>query len=279
MKLLYYQIQTTNIEVLLLKLGINHVSNTEYHADKEYLSSSNYKTLLEDPEKFHREKILGIKEEQKESTSFTEGSLTHSVILEPHLVNTEYAFFPGLRKSGPEFTAFAEQNKGKTIISKPQKIRVDNYKSAYLKNKAAVELVKGGFSEQTLCVELNGIKTKTRCDYINVDAGYILDVKTSAYPVDVDTFRNTIKMWSYDLSAALYTKVASEFYNKNFKFYFVCISKTDLVCEVFKASDATLEQGMQKILKATKIYKQCMSTGIWKPELTKHASSGEILEV
>lgn len=262
-----------------LKLGINHVGNAEYHADNEYLSSSNYKLLLEDPEKFHKEKILGIKEPQKESSSFTEGSLTHSVILEPHLVSKEYAFFPGLRKSGPEFATFAEQNKHKTIISAPQRIRVDNYKKAYLKNPAAVELVKGGFAEQTLCVELNGIKTKTRCDYINVDAGYILDVKTSAYPVDVDSFRNTIKMWSYDLSAALYTKVASEFYNKDFKFYFICISKTDLVCEVFKASDATLEKGMQKILQATKIYKQCMSTGIWKSEVSKHEPSQEILEV
>ncbi len=263
----------------MLELGINHVTNTEYHADQKYLSSSNYKTLLKDPETFYKEKILGQKEARVESNSFTEGSLTHSLILEPDQVQHEYAFFEGMRKAGADYERFLAANTDRTVISRPQRIRSENNKAAFLKNPQAVELLSGGFPEQTICVDLNGIPTKIRCDYINVEKGYIADVKTTSYPADVDTFRMTISQWSYDLSAALYAHVAEQYYGKKFDFYFVVIQKSDLVCEVYKASQATIDRGMLQIAKAATIYKQCLQTGIWKLDQPAPHVSGEILEV
>lgn len=264
----------------MLKPGINHCSNTEYHADNQFLSSSNLKTLLKDPEQFYREKILGIKPERKESDSFTEGSLTHSMILEPHLVNQEYAFYPGLRKAGAEFEAFkASVPQGMPIIARPMLIRVEAFKNAYLQSKVAQQLLKGGVAEQTLCVELSGVPIKVRCDYINPEAGMIIDVKTSRLPVDVDTFKETIRTWEYDLSAALYCAAAEEFYGKPFSFYFICISKTDLVCEVYKASKETLEKGRLKVASALGVYKKCLKTGIWNLTKVKNEPKEEILEI
>ncbi len=264
----------------MLKPGINHCSNTEYHADNTFLSSSNLKTLLKDPEQFYREKILGIKPERKESDSFTEGSLTHSMILEPHLVNQEYAFYPGLRKAGAEFEAFkASVPPGKVIIARPMQIRVEAFKRAYTQCPPAVELLQGGVPEQTICIDYNGVPIKVRCDYINAEKGFIADVKTSRFPVDVDTFRETVKQWSYDLSAALYCMAAEQFYGKPFSFYFIAIGKTDNNCEVYKASDNTMEKGRLQVAKALNIYKECVKTGIWKLPDSMKVSSKEILEV
>lgn len=263
----------------MLQLGLNDCSNAEYHADNKFLSSSNLKLLLEDTEQFYKEKILGEKPERKESSSFQEGSLTHSLILEPQLVQTEYAFFTGLRKQGADFDAFAAGAGSKTIISRTQQIRCESYEKAYRKNPTAVDLLKGGVPEQTICTLLSEIPIKVRCDYINIEKGFIADVKTSAYPVDVDTARMTVKKWRYDLSAALYTAAAAEHFGKSFDFYFVFIGKTDIVCEVYRAGKKTLDTGMADVTRAFGIYKRCLASGDWKSTNTKHVPNGEILEI
>lgn len=262
-----------------LQLGLNKIGNTEYHADNEYLSSSNLKMLLKDPSQFHKEKILGQKEEKKESSSFVEGSLTHSLILEPHLVQSEYAFFEGMRKQGKDFEDFVAANPGKPIISKAQQIRCKEYKKAYDKNRIAVGLVQGGEAEQTICQELSGVPIKVRCDYINVSAGYIADVKTSSMPVDVDSVRMTINQWGYGLSAALYAQVASQYYSKPFDFYFLFISKSELVCSVYKASEATINRGLAEVAKAISVYKNCKSSGVWALDVQERAPILDIEEI
>ena len=264
----------------MLKLGINNVSNSEYHADKEYLSSSNLKTLLKDPQQFYDEKILGLKKSSVGS-HFDEGSLTHSYILEPAAVAREYAFFSGLRKQGAEYEKFKEANPDKMIISRPQALRVENYVKAYNRNPVAQELINsGGEPEHTMCTLLSEVPVKARADWINIERGYIADVKTTGMPADVDSFRLTISNWSYDLSAALYAAVASEIYGKPFEFYFIVVEKNNLVCDVYKASKATMDKGLKQVAAALKLYKQCKETGIWKLDQPEKVDNKyEIIEV
>jgi hypothetical protein len=261
-----------------LSIGLNKCSNAEYHADSEYLSSSNFKTLLTDPEKFYKEKILGEKE-AKQSNSFDEGSLTHSIMLEPHLVSSEFSFFPGKRKQGEAFDIFKAANPGKVIISESQKIRVGLWVEAIKKNKIAMGLLKGGEAEQTICADMNGIPVKIRCDYIIPEQGIIADIKTTAYPIDIDTFRLTVKEWSYDLSASLYAHIAELHYGRKFNFYFIVVGKNELVCEVYKASKKTLETGMLDIAKAASIYKKCKASGVWKLDQPLQISKEEEVEI
>jgi len=267
----------------ILKPGINDVSNADYHKDRVYLSSSNLKTILTDLAKFHKEKILGIYEKQEHKTYFDEGSLTHAMILEPDKVSRDFAFFPGWTKAGGLYEQFVLDNPKKTIISVPQKARCDQYVEAFRRNKTAVNLIRNGLAEHTVCVDILGVPIKIRTDYINVDEGYIVDVKTSSMPVDVDSFRYIVGKYQYDLSAALYLMVAEEFYGKPFDFYFPAIAKKDSVCEVFKLSQASRTKGELQVSKAIQIYKKCKETGIWesnaivKKELT--VGDYEILEV
>lgn len=267
-----------------LQLGVNQIGNNEYHADTEYLSSSDLKLLLSDLPAFHKKKILGEAEPQEEKAVFSEGSYVHSLILEPEKIDEEFAFFPGWRKQGLEFTDFKKLNSDKIILSKPQKVRCQQYFEAYKRNPVANKFINGGFPEHTICVNRNGVPLKIRTDYINPDKGYIADVKTSGYPVDSDMFKETIKNFSYELSAALYCEVASQHYGRDFDFYFIAISKCDQHCEVFKASKDTLERGRVMMLRALKIYKNCLKTGDWtssdiKPSTFDLNMEYEIVEV
>jgi exodeoxyribonuclease VIII len=271
---------------MILQPGVNEgVSNADYHADRNYLSSSAYKLLLKSAKEFESKYILEtVEEEQKENPAFSEGSLVHSYILEPHLVDKEYAFFPGFRKAGVEFQKFKAKNRDKTIISASQKTRclkcVDNYNE----NDAAVALVDGGFPEHTICGDFMGINSKVRTDYINVEKGYIADVKTTAWGSDQATFRDTVLRYRYDLSAVLYAEICKQYYGKDFDFYFIVLSKKEPTCDVFKLSEKSYDKGYQDLVKAAKKYKQCKESGIWLDEsdIAKkeiNNSEYEILEV
>ncbi len=247
-----------------LKKGINHCTNEEYHGDKSYLSSSNLKLILKDPEQFYKEIVLGERD-RKHIAAFDEGSYAHSLILEPHMVEKEYAFFPEWRKAGKVWEAFkqAEENQGKIILSVPQKKRVEQLIEAYSQLSPAVDLITGGESEYTVAGELMGLKLKARADYINLEEGYIADVKTTGYSADHDTFSYTIDRFGYDLSAGLYTMLFEQHYGKPFDFYFIVLSKKEKTCEVYKASSETMERGRAAVVEAVSLIKKCQESGNW----------------
>lgn len=255
-------------------IGSNDV---DYHADRTRLSSSNLKMLLKDPEKFYIERILNQKPEEEERSYFSEGKFLHSLVLEPDKVS-QYAIFPGLRKSGKVWEDFKAENKGKTILSAPQVNRCEVLYKNYSLTKVAVELIQGGFAEHTMLGEILDVPVKVRADYINVDKGYIVDLKTSSSSTDIELFRHTIAEYRYDLSAAMYCQVALETYKKLFDYYFIVVSKEDGGVAVYKASSDTLSKGAGLMLQAIVKYKKGMETGKWI-EQSPIILSEEILEV
>lgn len=264
-----------------LKPGINDCTNEEYHGDKNYLSSSNLKLLLKDTEKFKTEFIEGVKE-RKQVNAFDEGSYAHALILEPHVIEDEFAFYSGFRKSGKAWEEFKRMHDGKIILSKPQKHRVEKWVESYNERSEAISLVSGGVAEQSIVGTLNDVPIKVRADYVNVEKGYIADVKTTAYSPDVDSFKQVIDMFSYDLSAALYCQMFEQYYNKPFDFYFIVLGKKDHICEVYKMSDTTMNKGKLEVSKALKIYKECKEKNDWTNNNKKHiieSKDYEILEV
>ena len=266
--------------------GIVNISNEDYHAEKEHLSSSNLKMLLKDPEKFYQEKVLGNREEVSSNTqnAFSEGSYAHSLILEPDLVDKEFTIFSGMRKQGNEWESFKSDasNFGKTILSKAQQLKVNMWVKSFKALPTAVNLIKNGQAELSLFGELQGVPVKVRADYINIEDGYIADIKTTSGPSDVDNFRLTVESFEYDLSAALYCSMFELHYGRPFSFYFIVLGKRDLNCEVFKLSNANMTMGKQKIIKALNIYKKCKESGVWKKiekKDDKKLDDYEILEV
>jgi hypothetical protein len=257
------------------------ITNEAYHANKSHLSSSSLKLLLESPQQFYREHVQGIRPQPVENPNFDIGSYTHSLILEPEKM-AHYAVFSGLRKAGQEWETFKAAHAGKTILSAPQVHRAKKLHTAYQARPEAIKMLSGGAAEHTMVAELLGVPCKARADYINIDKGYIADVKTTSFPADVDNFRDVVRRFHYDLSAAFYCDIAYRVYNKIFDFYFIVLSKSDFNCEVYKASTETLSAGAGFVTQGLVLYKQCKASGIWdhkQPASNFDSRDYEILEV
>lgn len=265
----------------MLHLGINQVSNALYHSDRNYLSSSVIKLLAKDVAEYHRQYILGQKQPfTGNQGALDEGSFTHSILLEPETVDTEYAIYPGKRRAGLEYQQFAEKNSGKVILLETQAERCFKLQEAFNKQPEYAQFISGGAAELSLCVELQGVPVKTRFDYINVEKGFISDVKTTSYSGDVDSFQLVMENLDYGLSAALYLQAAELYYEKPFEFYFIVLSKKDLTANVYKLSQATRFKANRKISEALTKYKRCKESGIWTEEQGKKFEPNfEILEV
>lgn len=263
-----------------LKLGLNNVTNAIYHADTKFISSSGYKKLLEDPAKFYKENILGQKDNEGSKEHLQFGSLLHTMLLEPHLVQAEYAVFDGAKRQGKAYEDFKAANPGKHIVTKGKMAEARWLINGVHKSEAAQSLLKlGGVSEETVAVELNGVPTKCRADKIIVNEGIIWDLKSTSWDLDIDSVRQTIAHWDYSLSSALYCAVFEEFYKRKFDFLWVFVNKQSADCAVYKMSEKTRADGLQKVAKAQALYKQCMQTGIWKTAEKKFNYDEEIQEI
>lgn len=249
-----------------LQLGLNKCTNAEYHGDKSFLSSSSLKKILASPAAFQEERLNPKVE--VENPNYTVGSLLHSLILEPDKVESEYAIFPGLRKVGKEFEAFKLENPGKLIVSKAQHSKCLAYVRAFESNPIAKGLLTSCDTEYSICAEINGVGVKVRFDAINVALGYGLDLKTSSFSVDKESFRMTMNQFGYGLSAALYSWVAELHFGRPFDFYMVPIAKQELDCQVYRMSQETIMRGRSDIIKALDIYKKCCETELWPATAT-----------
>ena len=120
-------------------------------------------------------------------------------------------------------------------------------------------MIKFGNAEQTLCVELEGMKIKVRADYVRKKQ--IVDVKTTSDPTDKFTAGKTVARFDYDLSAALYVDAFSKHYGEEFEFYFLFVNKMSNEIEVLKASKNLLENGRRKYKKSIELLKEARETG------------------
>jgi len=260
-------------------------SNEEYHKNSTHYSSSQIKTLFWDQDKFHNEYILGNKQPMKQSDGLILGTLIHTRLLEGHLYDNQVAVCPEFTKRGHAFKNFEAANPGKLCISGGQALQLENMEKAYKANKTAVNLIDNCKTEVTIGSEILGIPVKIRCDGLDIENGRIVDIKSTAYSVEIDVFRQNAysQMLSYDISAAFYTMAAEQEFGKPFDFYYVAISKSEYKCEVFKSSQTSLINGRNKIFKALeklnyfRVHGQWPDTGIKKS--TSNIGDYEIREL
>jgi hypothetical protein len=237
------------------------------------------KLLLQDLVQFYREYILGERVE-KDSPALTEGTLTHTLSLEAHLFIEQYAVYPGQRKAGKEYEAFLKTvPEGKIVISKPQLDRAQELVTALKADPVATSLLSGGKAEVSATSTMAGIPVKSRFDYVNVLDGYIVDIKTTSAPTGIESFKEAIAMFQYDLSAALYCAIAADTYGKPFDFYWIVLSKKDKGVLVLKATADQLANGMAKVIRALEIYNECIQTGKWTKGGPMKTNKGNTLQL
>lgn len=255
------------------KEGFNkNIDNSTYHANRTHVSSSVLKAALKDIEEFKRIYVDGEAAPVFNLEAMNFGSYIHTLILEPHLVEQEFAIWDKIMCEGEEWEEFNISNKDKIVITRSQfahaKELLENfYRKEILFNDKVVllnSLFTGGEAEETCCTNLHGIDVKVRFDYRDGKRFFINDVKTTSSSIrskkDVE---KVCASFEYDLSAALYCDVVEKVTGDKHDFYFTFISKKDNQSTIWKASEAMLERGRKKYREAIKRIKRGRETGNW----------------
>jgi len=243
-------------------MPLSNSSNQDYHADRNYISSSGLKLLLKDQQAFYKRYILNEPEEIKNSAALNFGTAAHLAILEPHLYAESIKIFKGLRRSGAVWDIFASDHRDKIILNSAEEEKLLTLVEIYKQCSAAVELLKDCEFESTKTKTIDGIALKVRADAVNHKAGYVVDLKTTGFSADRSTFKLTCDSLCYDLSAYMYAKIFSS--TIDYDFYFIVLSKSDMNCKVYKASKSMMLEGKTKFYSAIETLKNNKLTGIWE---------------
>jgi hypothetical protein len=282
-------------------LGLNYdLDIKEYHAQKDfkvhYVSSSQLKTMLDDPELFYRTYIT--KEIEREPTSAMDiGSYFHTAILEPHLVDKEFAFFEGSVRRGKAWDSFIENNSGKILLTQSDKEKGDVLVQGVKNSPVALQLLTKGSpevscganllvdlingqifykqSDRLLILDKDGwteidstgfdsmgyfeIRVKVRADYLSTLG--ILDLKsTSSRAKNYKDVLKSIEMYQYDMSAALYLDIFNLFLDSPLEnFYWIFAQKDIPNSKTWVASKDTIRVGRAKWKKAVIDLARCIN--------------------
>ena len=250
-------------------LQSSELNNEAYHSDTSaitgsstpHLSSSAFKLLTKSPFAFKERYIDGFSSLPTDAMDF--GSYYHAIVLEPKIVDKEFAIYTGKTRRGAAWEKFRDENLDKTIITTAHQNKAKEMLKAFNLSKHAQQLIVNspGKPEVSVFTEIEGVPVKIRCDWF-ADNGDIVDLKTTNAPLNEIDLQNTVRKYGYDLSAALYVDAMKKLTGKDHDFYFVFSSKVDgCQTKAFKASKEMLELGRSKYLKGIELYKECLVSG------------------
>lgn len=158
------------------------------------------------------------------------------------------------------------------ILTKTQSIVLDKMYQNFLTNQKCVDILKGCEFEvpHLYSIEIDGsiIQVKGKVDAVNVEEGYIVEIKTSGAFSNIEEFREGSKQMHYDFQAALYCVIMEDLYKKPFKHYFIVANtKEPYNVERYKTGAKYLNDGMVKARKAITIYKKHIIDGLPEEEI------------
>lgn len=245
-----------------LNTYIEGIGNNEYHADKDFLSSSQLKYAVKDHGNFNYMMAHREDREKTVDSAMDFGSLVHAMLLEPHTVETDFVFMDTdgrnwRTKVDREYKAQFMAGAGdKMVLSYTAKKRAEQCAANAMAHPFFNKLLTApgipeasGFYED----DFYKLKLRFRPDRLitDLDGGSaILDVKTTA---NIKDFERKAKYdFNYDLSAHMYIKGDLAIRKVlDVPFYFgVVESQPPYRVAVYKASDQFLYNGMKKYTSA-----------------------------
>lgn len=265
------------------------LTSDQYHGMAGTYSSSQLKTMLEDPEKFYKDYITK-ENPRKESSAFDIGTYFHTAVLEPHLLDDECAVYTGAIRRGKEWDAFKAEHAGKAIITSTEHEGAVKMIEAVKASPVAMSFLDGFDREVSAFADLlvlgdeifssigeelhslspNGwikredmsladvlefavvLRIKVRADAINFNTGVISDLKsTTGNCKNEHQVKTKIDSYSYDLSTSLYLDIFSAASTRPFtKFAWIFASKDFGNCKTWLASENNIKIGRAKWKKA-----------------------------
>jgi len=255
-----------------MNIDYKTISNAEYHAMPE-LGSSGLKSILENPRDF----LYG---EKKESEAMKIGSLFHALVLEPGLVEIEFAKMPKVdlrTKEGKAIKAeFDEKNKGKIIVNGQDWETAENLATKAceavleigdFKEKVS-DIVRSALCEKSFFATLRDVPCKCRPDILvnlgsKVESYWIvIDLKSCDEPTE----ENFIKTgnYGYHIQDEFYRQVLLKNGINVERFLFLmCGKSAHSKAYFYEWDDSSNELAKTNIKKGLEKYKFCSAFNEW----------------
>lgn len=231
----------------------DNLSQKEYRQNKEFLSASDIKILLDNPYKF----INPAKETKSDNLIL--GSVIHSLILEKDNFDKDFLVMPELNlrtKEGKEQKELLEKqalNENKELVKNEIYLQALEVVENFNKTDIANLFKKQGKSELSIFGDIEGTPCKCRPDFLLDKENIILDLKTTSNEngASPDIFAKNIANFKYYIQASFYLELT-----KAKDFYFIVIeTKAPFMVGVYKLDEISLDFGKNEIRRAFEIYK------------------------
>jgi exodeoxyribonuclease VIII len=254
---------------------IQNLSIENYHAQRDFIGSSDLRRLLRSPAHFQTTSAFS-------SSAQEFGTLVHQRVLEPDDWAARCRVAPKIDRRTKEGKAIAEQLALQEQIDGIKFIAEDLFKQvelcagSVLSSVGPTGLLAGGLAEVSgFARDFHGIDAKIRPDYMRDDL--IVDLKTT-HDARPDAVIRSVMNYQYHVQASYYLSVAKAIDGKSRRFVWIFVEKdAPFGVQIYEPSEAMLSNGWALFNRAIEIYRECRdlehfpgySTAIQKLELPR----------
>jgi hypothetical protein len=248
------------------------LTNEQYHAGAG-ISSSGLKKALVSPLHYHDYYHLGGRDEGdgERSTALVEGSLFHSLTLEPDKVRDEYLIHDDLPDGRTKEGKAAREElrakgEGKTLVSRSSFERITQMAKRARQHKIIDNLLTGGIAEHSIywVDQTTGLLCKARPDYLIKDKRVIVDLKSTINAGDEDCSKH-IFAFNYHVSAAWYLMGATAVYGEPYADFILAFQEKTrpFAINPFLVDQDTITLGMRLCQKGLKAIHAGIQSDFW----------------
>jgi hypothetical protein len=160
-----------------MKPGVYYDLSYDDYADIAAVRWSDLRLLDESALKYRH----GLTHPREDTAALSLGRLTHTAVLEPELIDSDYAVYLGAVFRGREYDAFVDEHPGKTIVHVIEMAEALAMARSLRNYPPARKVLRSGHSEVTLLWRdtATGILCKGRVDWLRPRAQVAADVKTT----------------------------------------------------------------------------------------------------
>lgn len=238
------------------------MTNPEYHAQSNVLSSSTARKLVEDggPAEYH----YFTENPQPRKAAWDLGTAVHSLTLEGNLGEVEEIHYAAYTTNDAKAARDAALAAGKIPMKSAELEGVYRMRDAIYADGEAREILDAcPAREQSLFADWFGTAVRARPDAMSVENGLMPDVKT-ATDASRDGFRKSSGAFGYFAQEPWYTDIGQLLTGATFDFPFIVVeSKPPYRVGVYRHTEYARDLGRRMNDHAINVWNQCRETGIW----------------
>lgn len=194
------------------------------------------------------------------------GTYAHCAILEPERFEEHFVIGPDVSRATKEWKAFVAEHPNDTILKPDEFETINQMFRAVMAHPEASRLLTGGQSEHSAfwIDPISGLRCKARYDYVHMNKGIIVDLKTTK-DASQRAFERSCVDRGYHRQSAFYLDGFNLLTGQQTDmFVHVLVEKEPpYAVGVYVLDNGALDKGRHEILQLLETVKQCEKSGKW----------------